>query len=648
MLNFDRWRVIGVRGGRVRILKWFLVFLFLTRLWAVGSARSAESRPNILWITAEDMSANLGCYGDRFATTPHIDAFAKQAVRYTRTFATAPVCSPSRSCLVTGLYATSLGTQRLRSEFRVPGFVRGFPALLREAGYFTSNNVKTDYNMAGEQAFIRRNWDRNSGTAHWRDRGDGRPFFSVFNLMTTHQSRSSVWSREEFVKKVQGALDPGERHDPALVSLPPYYPDTPEVRRSVARYYDCISVMDKQVGELLGQLDRDGLAEDTIVFFYSDHGMGMPRGKRVLHDSGMHVPLIVRFPARFAGHAPAAAGGTEGRLVSFVDFAPTVLSLAGVPIPDFMQGTPFLGAQRGPAREFVFGARDRVDEVFDLSRSVRDDRYLYIRNFMPHLSWMPPERYSDQSVMRREMRRMAREGNLNPAQSTYAAGSRSVEEFYDTVRDPHQVHNLAGAPGHDATIERYRRALEQWIIRTCDLGFLPEPMVWDRVNGGAPWDLRHNPDRYDLRTIFAAASAGTGRVRRESVDGWIRHDDPAVRYWGAMGSRSLDARAALRELTRDPSPTVRIEAAAALAARGDANAVRVLVAALASDSPDTILRAMRGLELAGDNALPVVSEIEDVRDRAAASEGHHPNWMFVRFSAEAALESLRPNSDVAE
>ena len=242
--------------------------------------------------------------------------------------------------------------------------------------------------------------------------------------MTTHQSRTSVWPHEQFEREIGAKLSPEERHDPTAANLPPFYPDSIEARRAWARYHDCITLLDRQVSEMLKQLKEDGLDDDTIVFFYGDHGMGMPRGKRVLEDSGLRVPLIVRVPEKWQHLAPAAPGSATDRLVSFVDFAPTVLSLCGVEIPDYMQGSAFLGPAAGEPRQYVYGARDRVDEVFDLSRSVRDGRWLYIRNFMPHRSWMAPEYYSDQSTFRRDLKRMAAAGQLNPAQLTYAAPRR--------------------------------------------------------------------------------------------------------------------------------------------------------------------------------------------------------------------------------
>jgi arylsulfatase A-like enzyme len=297
-----------LRRGVTRIHHF--VVIVLLGLTPVALAAAPNHQPNILWVTAEDLCPDLGCYGDNYARTPHLDALAREGLRYTHAFATASVCSPARSCLITGMYATSLGTQRLRSQFPVPPNVRGFPALLREAGYYTCNNVKTDYNMRDEAAFIRDCWNECSPRAHWRGRRPGQPFFAVFNIMTTHQSRLSVWPQAEFESEVGAKLTPEERHDPARVPLPPYYPDTPEARRAWARYHDCITVMDKEVEALLRELAADGLADDTIVFFYGDNGMGMPRGKRCLWDTGLRVPLLIRFPERFRGLAPAAPGPT--------------------------------------------------------------------------------------------------------------------------------------------------------------------------------------------------------------------------------------------------------------------------------------------------------------------------------------------------
>ena len=292
-------------------------------------AQTAPKKPNILWITCEDTSPYLGCYGDPHALTPNLDKLASEGSLYTQAFVTAPVCSPVRSCLITGVYATSLGTQHLRSTVSPPVSIQPFPKYLRAAGYYCSNNSKEDYNFRDPTI-----WDDSSETAHWRNRKAGQAFFSVFNLMFTHQGQING-SDEAFFEKYRAKLRPEERHDPETLVLPPYYPDTPMVRNIWARYYDLITFMDKEVGKLLAQLDEDGLAEDTIVFFFADHGLGLPRFKRTLYDSGLHIPLIVRFPARYRSMASASPGGRIDRLVSTIDLPPTVLTLAGFTVDTF-------------------------------------------------------------------------------------------------------------------------------------------------------------------------------------------------------------------------------------------------------------------------------------------------------------------------
>lgn len=622
-----------------------LILLAATLSGGAAGHGAETSRPNILWLTAEDMSPNLGCYGDTEARTPRLDALARESVRYTRAFATAPVCSPSRSCLITGMFATSLGTQRLRSAFPLPAEFGPFTAGLRKAGYHCSNNVKTDYNLRDEPAFIRAAWDASSNKAHWRGRRAGQPFFAVFNFMATHQSRTSAWPPEQFEKEIGAQLSPGERHDPARQTPPPFYPGTAEARRAWARYHDCITLMDRQAGEILDQLAADGLAEDTIVFFYSDHGMGMPRGKRCLQDSGLRVPLLVRFPKKWAQLAPAPPGGTTDRLVSFVDFAPTALSLCGVKPPAHFQGRAFLGPDAAAPREFIHGARDRVDEAFDVARSVRDARWLYIRNFLPHLSWMQPEGYSDTSTFRQEFKRLAAEGKLAPGPLTFAAPRRALEELYDTQADPHQLRNLAADPQHRAVLERLRAELRRWQLATRDTGFLTEPQMWARLEGKeTPWSVAHDDERHPLARLLDAADAVGREEAAPRQRDWLRDTHDGVRYWAAVGLHARpkldDAdRAALRAALRDASPTVRIEAAAALAQHGEASAaLPVLTAALRDSSREAVLHAARALELLGPAARPVFGDMRAALATARVAEkAGEPMAMFIRFSLEAAL-----------
>ena len=612
--------------------------------FVILSSSFAAERPNVLWLTAEDMSPNLGCYGDTDAITPRLDAFAKEAVRFDHAFSTAPVCSPSRSCLITGMFATSLGTQRLRSAFPIPSEFEPFTAPMRKAGWFCTNNVKTDYNIRDEAAFIEKAWDESSAKAHWRSRKEGQPFFAVFNFMTTHQSRTSVWSHEEFEKEVGSKLSLGERHNPATLALPPFYPDTAESRRAWARYQDCITRMDTQAGEILDQLAADGLADDTIVFFYADHGMGMPRGKRCLQDSGMRVPLMVRFPKKWAHLSPWQPGSVTQRLVSFVDFAPTVLSLCGLKAPAHFRGSAFLGDDAGAPRQFVHGARDGVDEGFDVSRSVRSDRWLYIRNFMPHLAWMQPEGYSDASTFRQELKRLAAENKLNASAMMYPAPKRPLEELYDTQADPQQTKNLAES--QPAELEQMRAELMRWQLETHDTGFLTEPQMWSRIaKNGTPWQIARDETQYPLKRLLEAAHAVGRPDAAAKQRAWLTDAHDGVRYWAAVGFRARselaeEDRVALRSALMDQSAVVRIEAAAALAQNGEAKtALPTLVTALHDDSLEIALHAARALEMLGPVAKPTRGDMKDVLTKVRPAEDAGDTMaMFIRFSLEGALK----------
>jgi hypothetical protein len=373
----------------------------------------------------------------------------------------------------------------------------------------------------------------------------------------------------------------------------------------------------------------------------------MPRGKRCLHDSGLHVPLLVRFPEWWAHLAPGRAGSSTDRLVSFVDFAPTVLSLCGVKAPGHFQGTAFLGPDSGAPREYIHGARDRVDEAFDVARSVRDGRWLYIRNFMAHLSWMQPEGYSDASTFRRELKRLAARGQLGPGPLTYAAARRALEELYDTEADPYQLRNLAGAPEQREIVDRMRVELRRWQFATRDAGFVTEPQMWDRVgDGGTPWSVARDESRYPLARLLESADA-VGRVEASTRQReWLRDRDDGVRYWGAVGLNArleleADDREALQNALRDSSSVVQVEAAAALARHQNlADALPVLTVALEDDSGDVRLHAARALELLGPAARPAQLAMEAALERGREAEARGDTIaMFLRFSLEAALQS---------
>jgi N-sulfoglucosamine sulfohydrolase len=611
---------------------------------SLGLPGESKQKPNILWITAEDMSPVMGSYGDAYAITPNLDRLATRSVRYTNAFASAPICSPSRTCLINGIFATSQGTHQMRSAFPIPSSMNGFPTLLRKAGYYTTNNVKTDYNSGNGKQIIASSWDDSSATAHWRNRSNkGQPFFSIINLMTSHQSRSMVWPYEKFKADVQSKLKSGEIHDPAKAPLPPYYPDTPVVRKTYARFYDCVTAMDKQVGAILEQLKADGLAENTIVFFYGDHGNGMPRHKRALFDSGMKVPLLVHFPKKYAHLAPVAGGKTSDRLTSFVDYGPTVLSLAGVKIPAHMEGKPFLGAKTTSPRTYVYGHRDRCDEAIDMARSVRDKQYLYIRNYMPHLGYGQVSAWTDQGEIQHEFYRAFKLGKMNDAQAQYAGPTRPREELYDCKADPMNLKNLAASSTHRKTLGRLRSAHQAWVIQSKDLGFMPEIEQWKIAKKQPAYAWAQKSGNYNVQKLMAAA----GAVGRQDEALFIRNlldPDPSVRYWAAVGLNAMakpsdKTRAALSKATLDPSAAVRIEAASALGKHSDdpSEALKVLLKDLQHEDVTVQIYAARAIELMGAKAKAAKPAMAALNKKYKGQGDPH---MFVYFATEGFLNRL--------
>jgi arylsulfatase A-like enzyme len=426
---------------------------------------AASKRPNILWVSFEDTNPFYGCYGDPIARTPNVDRLAAEGCRWPNTFSTTGVCAPSRSAVITGMYPIALGTMHMRTAHThpcapelptpysavVPHYVRCFTEYLRAAGYYCTNNVKTDYQFEPPLTA----WDELSTTAHWRNRPDpDQPFVAVFNPTRTHES--GMWPEKT----------PEIAFDPADMQLPPYFPDTLKVREAMARMYTNIEHNDRYLGELLDQLEQDGLAENTIVFHWSDHGP-MPRGKRWPYDSGIHVPMIVRWPGGLQ------AGSVSRRLLSTVDLGPTVLSLAGIDVPRYMQGKAFLGPQAAPPREYVYASRDRYDESYDMIRAARDTRFKYIRHYrpdLPYLLWIP---YRNRHPILQEMWRLHMAGELEGPQ-TLMFQPRPAEELYDTHADPWETVNLAGDPDYTQELGRLRAALDAWIDDVGDMGRMPE------------------------------------------------------------------------------------------------------------------------------------------------------------------------------
>lgn len=578
-----------------------LLILLITVVLISCDNRTANLQPNILWITCEDLSPILGCYGDRVANTPNIDLFAQNAVRFTNAYASAPICTPARSSLITGVYASSMGTHHLRGVVPKSDKIKCFTEFLRERGYYCTNNVKEDYNfITPEEA-----WDESSDSAHWRNRKPEQPFFSVFNFMVTHQSQTRYGI--EKLNEINSTLDEKDRINPDDVEIPPYYPDTPIVRNNIASLYTQVHIMDKKFQEIINQLEEDGLRENTIIFFYSDHGTGLPRGKGYLHDTGIKVPLIIEFPEKYKHYSPAKAGAFSDELVNFIDFPPTVLSLTGIDPPKYMQGNPFLGQYRKNSNDYVISIRDRRDEVLMFSRSIRTDKYHYIRNFLPHRPRMQRNFYSEITPIRQELRRLDNLGLLQSNEDWLMEDSVPVDELYDTETDPHELNNLAQEAEHLEIMELLKRNLFSWMVETKDLGLVPEYEMIEKSKGGAPYDTFSG--NFDPKPILDLVDKiGRGKQHIGSFNFALQSSNPVYRYWGAtglaaLGQNAVESKELLQSTLNDPVPYVRFAASEAICNIGyPRKGVEILSKGLDSESVVNQLHASQILMAVGKNA----------------------------------------------
>ena len=537
-----------------------VVVLFLLvppKVMGAGSLNLSEAaRPNILWLVCEDASADwFGCYGNARAKTPNIDALAKEGFRYTHAFASAPVCAPSRSTWITGINAVSTGTQPMRSRYPIPhDLIKYYPDYLRQAGYFTSNHVKTDYNIGGRPDNAC--WDSHVDHA-WEKRKPGQPFFQVINFMESHESRA------------QGDVT-HTRHSPADVTLYRYHPDEIGIRMNYAKYFDAVENMDVEIGKALAALDEAGLADDTIVIFNSDHGGVMPRSKRFLFDSGVHAPLIIRIPEKFKSLWPAASPGvTVDRLVSFLDMPKTWLSLAGAEIPAVMQGRIFMGPHADPEPEYVFSFRDRMDERFDVERSVRNKHFAYIKNYLPYVIWGQHLDYLWQLVAMQAWEDAFKHHRTNEMTGRFFT-QKPVEEVYDMDADPDNVVNLAGKPEFRQKLETMRGKLREWQLNVHDSGLLPEAERERRAaeHHQTIYDMVRDPKHYNLPAYLDAADLALAAdpANRPKLIRFLHDNDSAIRYWGTVGMLTLGRADAESNAPRS-SPYSTIPAAKSLLCR---------------------------------------------------------------------------------
>ena len=541
------------------------LFLIAITFSAATVVRAAEiDRPNILWITSEDNAAHwLGCYGNTQAATPRLDALAAGGLKFTRAYSNAPVCAVARSTILNGAYAVTMGTQHMRSRPVIPASFKPYVSYLREAGYHCTNNSKTDYNFKGDDAAI---WDACSGKAHYKNRPAGKPFMAVFNLTITHES--NLFPQKVKMNRRQGFIPKQTRLKPADIVLPPCQPELPEFREDSAIYHDCLSAMDSQVGKLLDELKELGLADDTIVFYYADHGGAMARGKRYLQDTGTRVPLIIHVPEKWKHLAPFKSGSPVDEMVGFVDFAPTLLSLVGIKTPPQMQGRAFLGEHRAAAKPDVFLFADRFDDRFDetanMRRGISDGRFKYIRCFKPHLPAAPLTNYQLDQPSWQAWRKAWQKGSLTGIQKSLWEPGQPVEQLFDLAADPWEITNLAASPEHAGRLATMRARLKQLMIETRDTGVIPETM-WPEIARETPiHDVVRGDEIDHAKLVGLAFQASTPG---ETMPAAFTSASAPERYWAALSCLIHGHRdERLKPLLDDPSDAVRQVARRALTA----------------------------------------------------------------------------------
>lgn len=576
---------------------------FLCVLSACTSPSEELLPPNVLWITSEDNSPLLGCYGDDFATTPNLDNLASEGILYTNAVANAPVCAPARCTLISGVFPPSMGTENMRSSYSVPDSIRFYAQYLKDAGYYCTNNVKTDYN----RPMMEGAWDEVSREAHYKNRKENQPFFAIFNTTISHESciHKSIPNDEL-------------RHKPEDVKLPPHHPDTPGMRHDWAQYYDKVEDMDAYVGAKLKELEELGLADNTIVFYYADHGGVVARSKRFLYETGVHVPMIVRIPEKYKHLTKYSPGSKSDELVSFVDLPSTLLNLCGLDVPEHMQGITFLGENTSEPRDYVQCFRGRMDERIDLVRAVRNKQYKYIRNYMPHRIYAQYIEYLWRAPSMKSWEQAYLNGECNEVQSRFFE-SKPYEELYDFTNDPYEVNNLAADPQFATVLDEMRIEMDAWQNHIYDAGFIPEGEIIEIAKEKDIYNYVRS-DEYNLPEVLNTAQvAAAGDVNNmDKLIEWMGSDDKLVRYWAAtgcliLGEKAMPAKEALMALLDDECPDVRITAGESLYFIGEIEeGISAIEGALKVDNLMVRVHALNSLAIIGDDAKVTMASVQEM------------------------------------
>lgn len=593
---------------------------------SVFAQQNQNAKPNILWITIEDTSPQfIGAYGNKDASTPNLDKLAEEGVRFTNAFSTGTVCSPSRSAIITGVKTYKLGTGHHRSKVPIPDYIKGFPYYLQQQGYYTSNNSKTDYNLSAGASFIKETWNESSGKAGWWQRKPGQPFFAVFNYNESHQSRTMTWPFSEYKKEIYDKLTLEERIGDKDFKMPPIYHDSPEMRKQFARVYNSIKYTDNEIGNLLGRLEKDHLKDSTIIFFYADHGEGMPRGKTNGIDYGHRVPFIVWFPPMYKHLSPwGKSGVVTDELIDFEDLAPTIISLAGGEVPNYLTGRVLIGKNRSKPVKQIYLSNDRSDNGPDLVRTITNGKYVYSRNFMPFQPELRYIRYMEIGDIKQQMRKDLKDGKLDGLQKSLFE-PRQPESLYDIKNDQWETHNLALEPEYQNMLKNFRKDLGENIIIEEDILLLPEYKTRLISENTTLYEYRKDPNKYPVKEIYAAASLSGFRdvkVAQKQVD-LLNSSNEDVRYWAVLGLRSQrveiqrQSKNVILKAMKDSYPPVAITAAAiAYDVFGDKDAEAYLQKAVLNPNEDLALMAVNYLLYVKDPKpfIPMMNKIRDDKE----------------------------------
>nr|WP_294901203.1 sulfatase [uncultured Pedobacter sp.] len=510
----------------------FLLFLILS------NEVYGQKKPNILWITIEDTSPQfIGSYGNKDARTPNIDKLAKDGIKFINAFSTGTVCSPSRSTLITGVRTFELGTGHHRSSYPIPDFIHGFPYYLKQNGYYTSNNSKTDYNIKAGKQFIADAWDESSTKAGWEKRKSGQPFFAVFNYMDSHQSRTMTDPYNRYLEEVLNKLPETDRIAETDFQMPPFYRDSPEMRKQFARVYNSLKLTDNKIGQLLNRLQQDNLRDSTIIFFFADHGEGIPRAKTNGINLGYRVPFVIWFPEMYKNLSPwGKAGAVSSELIDFEDLAPTLISLAGGKVPPYLKGRILMGEKRSQPTDHLLLSSDRSDNSPDLVRSITNGQYVYSRNYMPYMPETRYIRYMEVSDIKKQMREDLKENKLNALQRGIF-DPRPSEFLFDITNDPWETKNLINDSKVQKLVAEMRNQLHDGILKSRDVMLLPEYEMALISKTKTPYEFRLDNINYPINEIYQAFSLSGKRDKNVAMQQikLLKSKNKIVRYWAATG-----------------------------------------------------------------------------------------------------------------